>query len=171
VCNNRYHDNYGYSKHNANIHASSSNLFGSEFIGIANNIEQWNNGNLVTSFRQYCNNNIHFYTNRWSVCYYCKYDNYGYSKHNTNVYASSVNLFGSEFIGIANNIEQWNNGSMVTSFRQYCNNNLHFYPNNRSVCNNWIDDNYGYAKHNSNFYASEFNLFGSEFDGIANNFE
>ena len=39
MCNCIKYDNYGYSKHNADIHASGFNLFWSEFISIANNFE------------------------------------------------------------------------------------------------------------------------------------
>ena len=105
MCNYRINDNYCYSKLNANIHASSVNLFWSDFIGIAIDFEQWNNRNVVASFRQYCNNYLYIYSNCRIVCYNCYNEYHSESKCNTNVYASEFDLFWSEFIGIANNFE------------------------------------------------------------------
>jgi hypothetical protein len=105
------------------------------------------------------------------MCYNGINDNFGYSKRNANIHASEFDLFRSEFISIANNFEQRNYGNMVTFFRQYGDNDLYFYANRGSMCNNGINDNYGYSKHDANIHASEFDLFWSDFIGIANDFK
>jgi len=39
------------------------------------------------------------------------------------------------------------------------------------MCNNCIDDNYGYSKQNADIHTSEFDLFRGKFVSIANDFE
>ena len=171
MCNYCINDNYCYAKHNTNIHTSEFNLFGSEFISIANDFEWGNYGNMVTFFRQYGDNDLYFYANRGSMCNNGINDNYGYSKHDANIHTSEFDLFGSEFIGIANNFEWWNNRNVVASFRQYCNNNVCIYTNNGSMCYCCNDDNFCRFIDITNIHASSVNLFWSDFIGIANDFK
>ena len=104
-------------------------------------IGKWLYRNLVTSIRQYVNNDLHVYANCWSVCNHYKYDYNSKSKHNTNFYTSGRYLFRRYISCVTHYIGKWLYRNLVTSIRQYGNNNLYVYTRLRAMCNHCKYDN------------------------------
>ena len=77
MCVHNNIDYYGQCASDADLRCAESNLSRWNVDCITNFIFEWNHWNVVTSFEQPSNNDLYFYSNRWTMCHNNNFEHHG----------------------------------------------------------------------------------------------
>ena len=91
-------------------------MFRSYFVSVANDIKQWYHWFVVSGAQQYGNYHLYLYPNSRAVCNDDNAYYYSQSEYYADVYCGGADLFGSRFVGVANDFYKWHYRFMVSGF-------------------------------------------------------